>query len=40
MVATAMGVHIPIQVSLLVIFTCLVLAVTASLLVGKKQAEV
>jgi len=36
MIATAMGVHIPIQVSLLVIFTCLTLAVTASLLVGRK----
>jgi tellurite resistance protein TerC len=37
MIATAMGVHIPIQVSLLVIFTCLALAVTASLLAGRKQ---
>jgi len=38
MIATAMGVHIPIQVSLLVIFTCLALAVTASLLIGRKRA--
>jgi tellurite resistance protein TerC len=39
MIATAMGLQVPIQVSLLVIFTCLFLAVTASLLVGRKQAE-
>ncbi len=39
MIATAMGAHIPIQVSLLVIFSCLALAVAASLLVGKKQAD-
>jgi len=36
MIATAMGVHIPIQISLLVILACLTLAVTASLLVGRK----
>jgi len=36
MIATAMGVNIPIQVSLLVIFACLGLAVAASLLFGKK----
>ncbi|MGB9080001.1 MAG: TerC family protein [Desulfuromonadaceae bacterium] len=38
MIASAMGFQIPIQVSLLVIFTCLSLAVSASLLVGKKTA--
>lgn len=38
MIATAMGYHIPIQVSLLVIFACLTMAVAASLLVGKKQS--
>jgi tellurite resistance protein TerC len=37
MIATAMGVHIPIQVSLLVIFICLTLAVLASLLVSRKR---
>jgi len=37
MIATAMGVHIPIQVSLLIIFICLTLAVLASLLVGRKR---
>ncbi len=36
MIATAMGGHIPIQVSLLVIFTCLILAVAASLIFGRK----
>ena len=39
MIATAMGFHIPIQVSLLVIFTCLALSVAASLLFGRKLAE-
>lgn len=39
MIATAMGVHIPVQISLLVIFTCLTLAVAASLLLNKQQAE-
>jgi tellurite resistance protein TerC len=38
MIASAMGFNVPIQVSLLVIFTCLSLAVAASLLVGKKTA--
>ena len=37
MIAAAMGFHIPIQVSLLVIFTCLAMAVLASLIVGKKH---
>ena len=37
MIATAMGYHIPIQVSLLVIFACLIMAVTASMLVSRKQ---
>jgi len=36
MIATAMGYHIPIQVSLLVIFSCLALAVAASLFAGRK----
>jgi len=39
MIATAMGFHIPIQVSLLVIIACLALAIAASLLVGRKRAE-
>lgn len=39
MIATAMGFHIPIQVSLLVIFTCLAMAVLASLIIGKKQVS-
>jgi hypothetical protein len=39
MVATAMGIHIPIQVSLMVIFTCLALAVAASVLVSRKPGE-
>ena len=39
MIAMTMGVHIPIQVSLLVIFTCLSLSVAASLLVSRKRSE-
>lgn len=39
MIATAMGIHIPIQVSLLVIFTCLALAVAASLFIEKQPAK-
>jgi len=39
MIATALGVTIPIQVSLLVIFACLGLAVAASLLFGKKRVS-
>lgn len=39
MIAAAMGYHIPIQVSLLVIFTCLSMAILASIIVGKKQAR-
>ena len=39
MIATAMGVHIPIHISLLVIFTCLALAVAASLLIGRRRAN-
>jgi tellurite resistance protein TerC len=37
MIATAMGVQIPIQISLLVIFTCIALAVAASLIIGRKR---
>jgi tellurite resistance protein TerC len=37
MIATAIGVHIPIQVSLLVIFSCLAMSVLASLMIGKKK---
>lgn len=37
MIATAMGFHIPIQVSLLVIFTCLSMSVLASLVIGKNK---
>ena len=37
MIATATGLHIPIQISLLVIFTSLALAIAASLFVGRKQ---
>ncbi|MDD2733428.1 MAG: TerC family protein [Desulfuromonadaceae bacterium] len=39
MIATAMGVNIPIQVSLIVIFSCLALAVAASVLVSRKPGE-
>ncbi len=39
MIATAMGYQIPIQISLLVIFSCLTLAVVASLLAGRKRPE-
>jgi len=39
MIATAMGYHIPVQVSLLVIFTCLAMAILASLIIGKKRAK-
>lgn len=39
MIATAMGFQIPIQVSLLVIFSCLSLAVAASLLAGRKHPK-
>ena len=39
MIATAMGFHIPIQASLLVIFTCLAMSVLASLTIGKKKAR-
>ena len=39
MIATAMGFNIPVQVSLLVIFSCLTLAVGASLLAGRVRAE-
>jgi len=35
MIATAMGFHIPIQVSLLVIFTCLAMAILASIIIGR-----
>ncbi|MHB8121176.1 MAG: TerC family protein [Desulfuromonadaceae bacterium] len=39
MIATAMGFHIPIQASLLVIFTCLSMSVLASLFVSRKRSE-
>lgn len=39
MIATAMGFHIPIQVSLLVIFTCLSMSVLASLTIGRKHGS-
>jgi tellurite resistance protein TerC len=39
MIAAAMGVEIPIQVSLLVIFTCLAMSVLASLIIGKKPVR-
>ncbi|OGU16562.1 MAG: tellurium resistance protein TerC [Geobacteraceae bacterium GWC2_53_11] len=39
MIATAMGFHIPIQVSLLVIFTCLSMSVLASLVIGRNHAR-
>jgi len=39
MIATAVGVHIPIHISLLVIFSCLALAIAASLLVGRRRAK-
>ncbi len=38
MIATACGLHIPVQLSLAIIFTSLALAVIASLFAGKKQA--
>lgn len=41
MIATAMGYHIPVQVSLLVIFACLSMAILASLFVrGKRLKQV
>jgi len=39
MIATAMGHHIPVQASLLVIFTCLALAILASLLPRWKRVK-
>ncbi len=39
MIATELGVHIPIQVSLLVIFTCLTLSIGASLIFNRKRDE-
>lgn len=39
MIATALGYHIPVQVSLLVIFTCLAMAILASLVFAKKQVK-
>jgi tellurite resistance protein TerC len=39
MIATAMGYHIPIQASLLVIFTCLSMSVLASLTIGRKHGS-
>lgn len=39
MIATAMGINIPVQVSLLVIFSCLTLAVGASVIIGRVRAE-
>lgn len=37
MIATAVGMHIPVELSLLVIFTCLALSISASLILGKKR---
>jgi tellurite resistance protein TerC len=37
MIATAVGIHIPVELSLLVIFTCLALSISASLILGKKR---
>jgi tellurite resistance protein TerC len=39
MIATAVGAHIPIHISLAVIFASLTLAVVASLTIGKKHAH-
>ena len=39
MIATATGLHIPIQISLLVIFASLALAIAASLFIDKKQVK-
>lgn len=39
MIATAIGVHIPIHISLAVIFASLTLAVVASLTIGKKHSQ-
>jgi len=39
MIATELGVHIPIQVSLLVIFSCLTLSIGASLIFNRKRDE-
>lgn len=39
MIATAMGVHIPIQVTLLVIFICLAVSIIASLTIDKKNIQ-
>lgn len=39
MIAATAGMHVPIQISLLVIFSCLVLAIVASLKFGEKQTE-
>ena len=39
MIATVMGFHIPIQASLLVIFTCLTMSVLASSIIGKKKVR-
>lgn len=37
MIAAAFGINIPVQVSLLVIFTCLSMSVLASLIIGRKH---
>ena len=39
MIATATGLHIPIQISLLVIFASLALAIAASLFIDRKQVK-
>lgn len=39
MIATALGMHIPIQVSLLVIFACLALSIAASIVFNSKTEE-
>lgn len=39
MIASTLGFHIPIQISLLVIFICLALSVAASLVFGRKSSD-
>ena len=39
MIAMAIGIYIPVQLSLLVIFTCLALSISASLILGKKRNQ-
>jgi len=39
MIATSMGFHVPVQVSLLVIFACLSMAIMASLIIDRMRAK-